>query len=79
MHAQRSYSPDQVDAAIMGLLLDDRFGLWAVSEVEREIGSATMVADSLRRLRGVGLVHMVEEEFVKPTRAARHFAQLDRS
>jgi len=32
MHAQSS-SPEQVDAAIMGMLLDTRFDVWAVAEI----------------------------------------------
>ena len=77
MHAQRSSSPEQVDAAVMALLLDARFDLWAVSEVEREIGSAVAVADSLTRLQAVGLVHKIEEMFVKATRAALYFNRLE--
>ncbi len=76
MHAQRS-SREQVDAAIMGLLLDERFHLWAVSEVEREIGDAMAVADSLARLLSVGLVHRVEDGFVRPRRAAIHCNRLE--
>jgi hypothetical protein len=77
MHAQRSSSPEQVDAAVMGLLLDARFDLWAVSEVESEIGSAVAVADSLMRLQAVGLVHLIEETFVKASRAALYFNRLE--
>lgn len=79
MHAQRSYPPDQVDAAILGLLLDESIDLWAVAEVEREIGSKVAVADSLLRLRGAGLIyHLHGDLFVKPSRAAIYFNRLDR-
>jgi hypothetical protein len=46
-----------MDAAVMGLLLDPRFHLWKISEVQREIGDEVAVRDSLNRLRGAGLVH----------------------
>jgi len=60
-----------MDAAVMGLLLDERFHVWAVVEVEREIGDPVAVRDSLNRLRGAGLVHEIHmREFVMPTRAA---------
>jgi hypothetical protein len=61
----------EIDAAIMGLMLDERFDLWAIVEVEREIGDAVAVRDSLRRLRGAGLIHRLELGFVMATRAAR--------
>jgi hypothetical protein len=77
MHAQRSSSPQGVDAAVMALLLDARFDLWAVSEVVREIGSAVAVNDSLTRLQAVGLVHLIEETFVKASRAALYFERLE--
>lgn len=76
MHAQRSYSPEQIDAAIMGLLLDERFDLWAVAEVEREIGDSVATRDSLARLRGAGLIHEIDADFVAATRAARVADQL---
>jgi hypothetical protein len=77
MHAQRSSSPEQVDAAVMALLLDARFDLWAVSEVEREIGSAAAAHDSVTRLQASGLVHVIEETFVRPTRAALYMDRLE--
>jgi hypothetical protein len=58
-------------AAVMGLLLDPRFHIWRISEVEKEIGDPVAVRDSLNRLRGAGLVHELHYlEFVMPTRAA---------
>jgi hypothetical protein len=72
MQEQRISSPEAIDGAIMGLLLDDRFDLWAVVEIEREIGDEIAVGDSLRRLRGAGLVHEIGfGGFVTATRAAR--------
>jgi hypothetical protein len=77
MPSQRNWSPEQIDAAIMGLLLDDCFDLWAVSEVEREIGNALDVRDGIRRLRGAGLIHELDMGFVTPTRAARRASEMD--
>jgi hypothetical protein len=71
MHVQPSYSPEQIDAAIMGLLLDERFHLWAIVEVEREIGDRVETRDSLSRLRGAGLIYELDLGFVFATRAAR--------
>jgi hypothetical protein len=71
MPHQRSYSHEQIDSAIMGLLLDARFDLWAVVEIEREIGDPVAVKDSLARLRGGGLVYEIASDFVTATRAAR--------
>lgn len=58
------------DDAVLGLLLYEDHGLWAVAEVEREIGDQVVVADSLARLYGAGLVHRVAGDFVCATRAA---------
>jgi hypothetical protein len=72
MQEQRSSSPEEIDGAIMGLLLDDRFDLWAIAEIEREIGDPVATGDSLRRLRGAGLVHEIGSGgFVTASRAAR--------
>jgi hypothetical protein len=71
MQRQRNWSPEQVDAAVMGMLLDDRFDIWAVAEIEREIGDSIATRDSLRRLRGTGLVHELANGFVMASRAAR--------
>jgi len=61
-----------MDAAVMGLLLDPQFHIWKVSEVEKEIGDPVAVRDSLSRLRGAGLIHeLFSMGFVWPTRAAR--------
>ena len=59
----------EVDDAVMGLLLSVP-GLWAVAEVEREIGDRAATADSLARLVGGGLVHRLDG-FVFASRAAR--------
>lgn len=60
-----------IDEAVMGLLLGEYDGLWAVEEVEREIGDSVQARDSLDRLVGGGLVHKVDERFVSASRAAR--------
>jgi hypothetical protein len=60
----------QVDDAVMGLLLSTP-GLWAVVEVEREIGDRAAAADSLVRLVGGGLAHRLDGGFVFASRAAR--------
>ncbi len=68
-----------MDAAVMGLLLDPRFHIWAISEVQREIGDEVAVRDSLNRLRGAGLVHELHYlGFVWPTRAALAADELPR-
>ncbi len=77
MQSQRSWSPDQIDAAIMGMLLDDRFDIWAIVEVEREIGDSLAVKDGIRRLRGAGLIHELDMGFVTPTRAARRASEME--
>jgi hypothetical protein len=79
MHAQRSSSPEAVDSAIVGLLLDSRFDLWSIAEIEREIGNPVIVRDSLNRLRGAGLIHEIDMAFVAATRAARLAAELEQS
>ncbi len=61
----------EIDYAVMGLLLHHHHGLWAVEEVEREIGDRIEAQDSLARLHGVGLIHRLEG-FVFATRAAAH-------
>ncbi|HEV7563141.1 MAG TPA: hypothetical protein VGO24_06525 [Solirubrobacterales bacterium] len=61
----------------MELLLDDSVALWAIDEIRREIGDPIAVTDSLARLRGVGLIHVFDLGFVKPSRAARYFDRLE--
>jgi len=76
MHAQRS--SEQVEAAVLGLLLDERYDLWSVAEVEREVGDKVAVADAIRRLRGAGLVYLMHDDFfVKPTHSAVYFNRLN--
>ena len=75
MHDEDMRSPAEqdrdMDAAVMGLLLDERFHVWAIAEVERQIGDAVAVRDSIGRLRGAGLVHeLTALGFVMPSRAA---------
>jgi len=76
-------SPEQddwaLDSAVMTLLLDDRFDVWAVVEVERAIGDPVAVADSLSRLQSGGLVNRLEKGFVKPSRAALYYSRLELS
>jgi predicted transcriptional regulator len=70
MHDQPNLSPDQIDAAILGLLLEpDAQRPWSVEEVASEIGERIEVIDSLARLAGVGLVHRLDR-FAWATRAA---------
>jgi hypothetical protein len=75
MHDEDMDSPvewgNEIDGAVMALLLDERYDLWAISEVEREIGDPVAARDSLARLRGAGLIHRLEDRFVQATRAAR--------
>jgi hypothetical protein len=70
MHVQPSYSPEQIDAAVLDLLTDGP-ELWAVSEVEREMADPVATKDSLDRLVGGGLVHRLDCGFVQATRPAR--------
>jgi len=81
MQSEDMRSPEQedrdMDGAVMALLLDDRFDIWAVVEVERAVGDRVAVADSLRRLQGAGLVNRLERGFVKPSRAALYGARLE--
>ena len=76
-------SPEQedraMDSAVLTLLLDDRFDVWAVAEIERAIGDAVAVADSLRRLQGGGLVNRLANDFFKPSRAALYCNRLELS
>jgi hypothetical protein len=81
MHPEGISSPaseqdDQIDRAVMALLLSEYLGLWRADEIAREIGDDVEVADSLARLHGAGLVHRLED-FVFPTVAAVHASRLD--
>lgn len=64
---------EQIDKAVLGLLLEDE-RLWSVDEVVREIGTPA-ASGSLARLYGTGLVHR-RGEFVFATRAAVRSAQI---
>jgi hypothetical protein len=72
MHAQNTPSPiqqdDQIDTAVMGLLLDSPRPL-SLEEIKRETGSPLAAEDSVARLVGVGLAHRFDN-FVFATRAA---------
>ena len=76
MHDQRTHDPEQVDAAILGLLVDPEASRpWSVDEVAREIGDKVETTDSLARLVGAGLVHRLSS-FVWASRAALHAERL---
>jgi hypothetical protein len=73
MHTQPNYDPEQVDSAILGLLVDpeaQRPG--SVEEVAREIGDEVVTDDGLARLIASGLAHRIGEGFVWASRAALH-------
>jgi hypothetical protein len=73
MHTQPNYGPEQVDSAILGLLVDPGASRpWSVDEVAREIGDAVAAADGLARLTAAGLAHQIAEGFVWASRAALH-------
>ena len=73
MHTQPNYGPEQVDSAILGLLLDPEASRpWSVDEVAREIGDEVATADGLARLTAAGLAHRIGEGFVWARRAALH-------
>jgi hypothetical protein len=62
--------PAIIERAVHGLLITrDEQRPWSVHEVEREIGERVAVADALRSLQGVGLVHRCGD-YVWATRAA---------
>ncbi len=62
---------DQIDSAVLDLLVENHPGLWAVEEIERMIGVPLATYDSLRRLQGMGLVHRLkgDDRFVFASRA----------
>jgi hypothetical protein len=71
--------PEQIESDIFTMLVghsDQR--PWAVLEIEREIGSPTMVTESLWHLHAAGLIHRCGE-FVWATRAALKANDLRRS
>jgi hypothetical protein len=71
MHTQPNYDPEQVDSAILGLLVDPGASRpWSVEEVAREIGDPVATADGLARLTAAGLTHRIAEGFVWASRAA---------
>lgn len=78
MQAQDMASPaeadDQVDSAILGLLLDSP-ALWSVQEIERQLDDPIAAADGLARLHRAGLIHRLDG-FVFATRSAAHAADL---
>jgi hypothetical protein len=77
MHTQPNYDSEQVDSAILRLLVDPRASRpWSVDEVAREIGDAVATADGLARLTAAGLAHRIDEGFVWASRAAIHAGAL---
>jgi hypothetical protein len=71
MHGNSNLDSEQVDSAILGLLVDpEAHRPWSVDEVAREIGDKVATADGLARLIGAGLAHRTSEDFVWATRAA---------
>lgn len=63
-------NPGQIEQAIHGLLIyREEQRPWSVHEIELEIGDSIAVADSIARLKGLGLLHRCGE-FVWATRAA---------
>lgn len=84
MHAERSENMPledrgNVERAVMLELLTGEHGLWTQAELERAIsrphGNPTPVVDAIARLHDMGLIH-VFDEYITPTRAARHMDQL---
>jgi hypothetical protein len=77
MPHQRTPDPEQVDSAILGLLVDlEAQRPWSVDEVAREIGDEVATADGLARLTAAGLTHRISEGFVWASRAALHAERL---
>jgi len=72
MHGNDIPDSEQVDSAILGLLLDpDSQRPWSEDEIAREIGDRLEVTDGLARLAGAGLCHRLKD-FVWASRAALH-------
>jgi hypothetical protein len=76
MHSKPSPDPEQVDSAVLGLLLaPDSERPWSDEEIAREIGDKVETTDSLARLAGAGLAHRLNS-FVWASRAALHAERL---
>jgi hypothetical protein len=65
-------------AIVLQVLRDDHAEPWALEELEREIDDlpAVIVREAVRRLGGVGVVALSEEE-CKASRAARRLDALE--
>jgi hypothetical protein len=67
---------DGVQFAVLVLLLDPAgSGQWSLTELAREVGWESAVADAVVRLHAAGLVHRVGG-FVCASRAAVRFCEL---
>lgn len=72
MQGKPSPDSEQVDSAVLGLLLaPDSERPWSDEEIAREIGDKVETTDSLARLAGAGLVHRLKG-FSWASRAALH-------
>jgi hypothetical protein len=70
---KRIPDPEQVESAILGLLVDPGASRpWSVDEIAREIGDEVATADGLARLTAAGLTHQIDAGFVWASRAALH-------
>jgi hypothetical protein len=69
---------DEIDEAIMSLLLDQRRGLWSVEEIASEMKDRVDAEDGLARLAAAGLVHRLDG-FAFATRAAARAIDLARA
>lgn len=77
-------SHDQTQREVLGFLLGDRDqSRCKIEEICRAVtGGANDwakdddVQNAIRDLAGAGLVHLEEDEFVSPTRAARYYCNL---
>jgi hypothetical protein len=69
---------DEIDEAVMSLLLDQRRGLWSVEEIASEMKDRVDAEDGLARLAAAGLVHRLDG-FVFATRAAARASDLARA
>lgn len=66
---------DHIDFTLLGFLLIDSAGVWAMEDLAREYGDEVGARDGIARLKGLGLVHQIGE-CVFASRAAQHFHQL---
>lgn len=66
---------DAIDQTVLTLLLETSGGVWAIRDLELEIGDVIAVTDSVARLERCGLAHL-SGRLVIASRAAQRAAEL---